>query len=305
MKDLKGFARIEQDEMTSVDVNNDLKTAINIAYPQYKNVAKVETDLSSNIPLLLLSSSKLQQVFLNLIVNASQAMDENNFQNNTIRISTELKENQIFITISDTGKGIPLHVLPKIFDPFFTTKPVGIGTGLGLSICYDIINNLGGKISVESELGKGTAFYIYLPIQLKVARSDESIATPAATFLMHKKILVVDDQIGLLTVIKRILEKNHDVTICNGRAALDLLIKQGKNFDAIITDLNMPDVSGIDLYRYVLKNYDDLAKHMIFITGGSYTSQMSEFMKKIKNPVLEKPFTPEQLLQVINKLFMA
>ena len=164
--DLKGFARIDQDKSTSVNINEIINTAIKMAHPKFKNRAVLEKDLASDIPLLLLSGSRLHQVILNLIINATQAMEGDNIDKNIIRIKTSAEQNRICIVITDTGKGIAPEVLPKIFDSFFTTKPVGIGTGLGLSICYEIIHNFGGEINVTSHLGKGSSFSIYLPMNL-------------------------------------------------------------------------------------------------------------------------------------------
>ncbi|MDR3478330.1 MAG: response regulator [Gammaproteobacteria bacterium] len=301
--DLKGFTRVDQNDLTPVDVNAAVKAAINMAYPQFKNVAKLETSFDKNLPILLLNSNKLQQIFLNLIVNAAQAINKKDYEENVIRVKTCMTKNQICIDITDTGTGIPPEVLSKIFNPFFTTKPVGVGTGLGLSISHEIIHSIGGDIAVQSILNVGTTFSVHLPLQLKMQAPSETASVAIIMPLKRKKILVIDDEPTLLKVIKQILSKNHDITVSDGRAALRLLVDQGENFDAMITDVNMPDVSGIDLYRYVANQYPGLEQRIIFVTGGDYTSTATEFLRSIKNPCLEKPFTPAQLHQAVTTIF--
>jgi PAS domain S-box-containing protein len=301
--DLKGYTRIDENTLTPVDVNVAIKSAINMAYPQFKNRAKLETSFDLSIPILLLNSNKLQQIFLNLIVNASQSLNKSHFDHNIIRITTYMSKNNIGIDIADTGAGIAPEVLPKIFDPFFTTKPVGVGTGLGLSISHEIIHNLGGEITVKSDLNIGTTFSVCLPLQLKVQESNDAVIVPVILQAGRKKLLVIDDEPTLLRVMKQILSTEHDITVSDGRAALSLLAQHGNDFDGLITDVNMPDVNGIDLYRYVLKQYPGLEKRIIFVTGGDYTSSATEFLSTIKNPCLEKPFTPAELYLAVNKIF--
>jgi two-component system NtrC family sensor kinase len=134
------------------------------------SMVEIRTDLSPNLPSLRVSPSELQQVFFNLINNAIDAMAHDG---GTLTISSHHKENYLVIAVSDTGEGIPEANLNRIFDPFFTTKPVGKGTGLGLSICYGIIEKMGGKLEVESTVGKGTTFLISLPLQMDADRQHQ------------------------------------------------------------------------------------------------------------------------------------
>jgi len=300
IKELKGFIHIDYKNIEPMDIHEAINLAIHMSYPQYKNKANLETDFASDIPLLMLNGNKLEQVILNLIVNAAQAIDADNAQNNFIKIKTTKEKKSIRIDVSDTGKGIPPDVLPRIFEPFFTTKAIGVGTGLGLSICYDIIKNMGGEIKVESTPQKNTVFSIYLPMQFTVSSADE-LTKPMIG--IHKNILVVDDSPVFLTIIKGILEKSHHVTTCDGRAAIELVRTSPRKFDAVIIDLYMPDVSGIDLFRYISQSIPELKNRIIFITGGISTPIMQEFVSSISNPLLEKPFTANQLQQTLLKIF--
>ena len=162
VQNLKSFARVDEDERKEANINDGIEATLKIVWNELKYKCKVEKDLGK-IPNTLCKPGQLNQVFMNLIVNASHAIEGHG----TIKIYTRQVGSNVVIKVSDTGKGIePCH-LSKLFDPFFTTKPVGVGTGLGLSISHGIISDHGGTIEVESEVGKGTCFTITIPIKLQ------------------------------------------------------------------------------------------------------------------------------------------
>jgi len=159
VSDLKGFSSIDQAEEEIVDLNDCIRSACNVATNQINSRADLKLALGE-LPPLRCKAGHLSQVFLNLLLNAAQAMKERG----EIRIQSGIENGQIVIRFSDTGCGIPPEVLPRIFDPFFTTQDVGSGSGLGLTVSRDIITAHGGNIEVESEVGTGTTFTIYLPV---------------------------------------------------------------------------------------------------------------------------------------------
>ncbi len=163
VQDLKNFSRVDQAETALIDLNESLETTINIAWNELKYVAELQRDFG-DIPRVRCFPQQLNQVFLNLLVNAAHALGENRGQ---ITVGTRQEEDQVLVTVSDTGCGMPPEVQRRIFEPFFTTKEVGKGTGLGLSISYDIIKKHGGTIEVESEVGRGTTFMVRLPIDVQ------------------------------------------------------------------------------------------------------------------------------------------
>jgi two-component system NtrC family sensor kinase len=158
VQDLKGFARMET-EVCLADINEGIESTLNIIWNEIKYKAEIKKDLG-DIPLTKCNIGQINQVFMNILVNAAQAIETRG----EIFIKTQADKKNIFVFISDTGKGMPLEVMNKIFEPFFTTKELGKGTGLGLSVTYDIIKKHDGDIKVESEIGKGTTFAITLPI---------------------------------------------------------------------------------------------------------------------------------------------
>ena len=168
---LLSFARQTDATIEDVDILRLLEELIELSAQRAKYaMVKIKTDFGDNLPTLKVSATELQQVFFNLINNAIDAMDQDG---GTLTISSHQRENYLVIAVSDTGEGIPEANLNRIFDPFFTTKPVGKGTGLGLSICYGIIEKMGGKLEVESTLGKGTTFLISLPLQTDAGRQHK------------------------------------------------------------------------------------------------------------------------------------
>ena len=168
---LLSFARKTDTTIHDVNIKELLEELVALSSQRAKySMVEIRTDLSPNLPSLRVSTSELQQVFFNLINNAIDAMDHDG---GTLTVSSHQKENYLVVTVSDTGEGIPEANLNRIFDPFFTTKPVGKGTGLGLSICYGIIEKMGGKLEVESTVGKGTTFIISLPLQVDADRQHQ------------------------------------------------------------------------------------------------------------------------------------
>ena len=173
----KNFGGENSTENTLVDIHEILNSSINMAALEYKYRAKLEKKFSSNIPKILACSGQLQQVFLNILVNAAHAIPEGNIEQNKIHVITTLEKDNIHIKVEDTGVGIDPAILPKIFDPFFSTKPSKVGTGLGLAISYEIVRKFGGTINVESKPGKGSIFNVCLPLHNSESFHEENNIT--------------------------------------------------------------------------------------------------------------------------------
>jgi PAS domain S-box-containing protein len=294
--DLKAFSHVENKNIIPVDINAAISSAIHIVEHEVKHSMQLKMELCGELPFLLLSTNRLQQVFVNLIVNAAQSFSNPKNPKNLLIIKTTLERNNLRIDFTDNGSGIKPENMDKLFIPFFTTKSTGIG--LGLSISYNIIKTMGGEIHVKSTVDKGTTFSVTLPLSIKAA-IDPDIkinTTPKAKL----KILIIDDLPYILNTLGRLLEDEQIVTLAlGGREGLHLLETSKTNFDLIITDINMPDVSGIDIYRYIKNKHPEMAKQIIFLTGGSPSKKINNFLGSIKNPCLEKPFTLESLTAAI------
>ncbi|MGQ9570976.1 MAG: sensor histidine kinase [Thermodesulfovibrionales bacterium] len=159
VQDLKSFSRVDEAEFKMADINEGLESTINIVWNELKYKVTLKKDYG-DIPLTKCNPGQLSQVFMNILVNSAQSIEKKG----EILVKTWHKDEDIYISISDTGCGIPREYIKRIFEPFFTTKEVGKGTGLGLSIAYDIVKKHKGEIIVQSEIGKGTTFIIKIPI---------------------------------------------------------------------------------------------------------------------------------------------
>jgi PAS domain S-box-containing protein len=297
VKGLKAFVHGSEEEVEKLNLNHVIESAINMTFHVIKQKARIEKELAVDLPILTANSGKLQQVFINLLINASQSIAGNHPADNKISVRTGRNDGHLFVEITDTGKGIPENVLPRIFDPFFTTKAVGEGTGLGLSVCNEILKSYPGTIQVHSKVGKGTTFIVNLP--LENGRNAAEIDHPSPK-MENGLVLAVDDEPGNLELLSRMLRKEYKVlTAFSGVEALLVLEKEGGKVNAIVTDINMPDMSGIALYKAVAEKFPALAEKIIFVTGGAFNQETVEFFKTLPNPCLEKPFSREKLLKAI------
>jgi CheY-like chemotaxis protein len=255
------------------------------------------------VPPVNANESRLGQVLLNLVVNAAQAIPEGNYQRNEIRVATEVDRttNNVIISISDTGSGIPTEIQQRLFTPFLTTKPIGMGTGLGLSICHRIVTGLGGKIDFSSEVGQGSTFRVSLPIAEVAAQVEVRAPAPTATSGGRRgSVLVVDDDVMLTHSVRRILTSEHDVReIHSADTAIDLF-GTGERFDVVLCDIMMPQVTGLDFYAKLVEIDPKQASRVVFMTGGAFTPAARAFLDGAPNHRIEKPFDIQELRVLIN-----
>ena len=193
-------------------------------------------------------------------------------------------------------------IIGRIFDAFFTTKAVGVGTGLGLAICQRIIADMGGELTVESELGRGTTFRVALPVARKEEEHEAAAPVePVPVAGRRGRILVVDDEKMVVSVIKRILSKEHDVVATVAAREALALCAAGEKFDLILCDLMMPEMTGMDLHRELSRAAPEQANRMIFLTGGAFTDKARQFLSETVREYLEKPFDPVNLRAIVQR----
>jgi signal transduction histidine kinase len=297
VRDVKLFSRPRDEEHGPVDVNSVIESSIRMAWTEIRHRAHLIKEYA-DVPMVDSNEARLGQVVLNLLVNAAPALPEGRASQHEIRVVTQTAGEAVIIEVRDTGMGIPKENMALIFDPFFTTKPIGVGTGLGLSLCRRMITDLGGEIAVESEVGRGTVVRLTLPI----ASTEPPPAIPVKALeepVRRARVLVVDDEVTIGRVLARSLGRYHDVvTLTSGKEAL-ARIASGERFDAIISDLMMPEVTGIEIYEMLSRIAIDQAKRMIFITGGAFTDQARAFLDAVPNPRIEKPFEVANILAMI------
>lgn len=259
-----------------------------------------------DVPPAAGQESRLVQVFVNLLTNAAQAIPAGDPAKNLIEVTTaRLPDGRICVSVADTGGGIAPDHLPRLFDPFFTTKPVGEGTGLGLSICQGIIHGLGGEIRAHSRVGEGSRFEVLLrtseaALATHTSPSPAPAPAPVAQVQTRPRLLVVDDEVRIAQSIGRLFSRElRVVSELDGRRALNRL-KDDRDFDVIVCDLMMPEMSGIELFDEIRRLSPRLARRVIFLTGGAFTPEATAFLDSVRNPVVEKPFDAAQLRSVID-----
>jgi PAS domain S-box-containing protein len=298
VKDLRMFSRPDDERVELVDVRRAIDSAATLAWNEIRHRARLVKQYQP-VPSVYANEARLGQVFLNLLVNAAHAIPEGAADRNEIRVSTRLDEQgHILVEVSDTGGGIPEEIRSRILEPFFTTKPVGEGTGLGLSICHGIIQSLGGELRFESELGKGTVFQVLLQPPLGAQR-PQGTQKPVQPAKRRGRVLLVDDEQMVLNAMKRTLGSEHEVREFNrAQAALDWL-KQGQPWDLILCDLMMPEMTGWEFHDALAQRWPERAGDIVFVTGGAFTAGARDFLSRVKNPRLEKPFDPQVLRQLV------
>ncbi|MFN7131054.1 MAG: ATP-binding protein, partial [Myxococcales bacterium] len=299
VRDLKTLSRVDGESARPVDLLPVLESAINMALNEIRHRARLTRTLQP-VPRVLGDEGRLAQVFLNLLVNAAQAITEGDCDRNTVHVETRLGPGgEVVVEVRDTGRGIPPEVRERIFDPFFTTKPVGEGTGLGLSICHGIVTAMGGRIDIESEVGKGTVCRVVLPPAADADAGD--VREEPARARTGLRILVIDDEPLIGKGVARLLSQHRVTAVTSASDALALL-DAGERFDAVLCDLMMPDVSGADFYARVSERHAWLLPRIAFLTGGAFTPGARRFLESVPNPRLEKPFHIRELERLVARL---
>ncbi|HYI02053.1 hybrid sensor histidine kinase/response regulator, partial [Hyalangium sp.] len=306
VKDLKTFARGEADaRLGAVDVRRAVELACKMADNMLRHRARLMMDFEAAPPVEA-NESRLCQVFLNLLLNAAQAIPEGEpAERHEVAVRIRAPgPGQVVVEVRDTGAGMTPEVLSRVFDPFFTTKPVGEGTGLGLSICHGIIESMGGTISAESTPGKGTTFRVTLrsmPLEAEVPTRPDLRAPVTLVPAPRARVLVVDDEPNVTLSLQRALSREHEVaTANNARDALRLLA-QDRGFDVILCDLMMPGMTGMDLYAELDREAPELARRIVFMTGGAFTARAVSFLQGVPNPKMGKPLNLEELRMLITQ----
>ena len=304
---LRSFTRTETEQRRPLSVTSVLESALRMTGNEVRHRAQLVRELGP-VPLVVADDSRLAQVFINLLVNAAHAIPEGRSDANRILVRTRTDDQgRAVIEIEDTGKGIAPEAQARVFDPFFTTKDVGEGTGLGLSICHGIVSGLGGQISIESPaagpsspLG-GTVVRVVLPAMPQPA-AVPAAPRPAAVPLSaiaeaHRRhrVMLVDDEPLVVHTMERLLRRDYDITVALcGQDAIDH-ITGGARFDVIVSDVMMPNMTGIELIEALRRQFPDQAARLIFLSGGAFTAEARERLQSLGAPQLEKPVSAKEL----------
>ncbi len=300
------MARQQAPARAPVQVNDLIRSAVDLLdYSLRSSDVEVELDLADELPELAADADQLSQVFTNIIVNAHYALQEQDGPRR-LHVSTrhDASHGRIQVAFADNGPGVPESIRHRIFDPFFTSKPVGMGTGIGLSFSYGVVETHGGTLRLVSPADGGARFEIELPC---VLRAPEVGAAEAATCRTEaeasgRSILVVDDEPAIAELLGEILEaEGYRVELVeSGNAALARI--EARNFDLVLSDLNMPDLDGRGFHDQIRDRYPRLLDGLIFMTGDTLGQKSRSFLRRCGCPVIEKPFMPNEVVEVVRRV---
>jgi two-component system NtrC family sensor kinase len=310
VQSLLGFARRSAPERKAVCLNRLIEGAVEILQYQLRTSnVEIISKLDPNLPRTMADPHQIQQVLINLVNNARQAIEAHQ-PKGWIRITTASQGDTVRVLIQDNGPGIPEENLSRIFDPFFTTKEVGKGTGLGLSLCYGIIKEHGGTITPRSRPGEGATFIIELPVTDQPAEAPEDIPVreaevPDSKEGAGKRILVIDDEEPILQMVREALTpRGYEVdTASDGASGLQRMSE--KQYDVALCDWKMPGLNGQQVYERVRAVNPALSSRIIFITGDVINERTQKFLEQQNKICLAKPFTIAEFRAAIKQVLIA
>ena len=302
VRDLRTFSRVEGYSVSPVDLNKVLRLAASMAQGEVRFRAHLVQQLGQ-VPPVMANEGRLCQVFLNLLLNAAQAVDQGRPEEQQIELRSWTVEDEVHVSVRDTGEGILPEHIKQLFTPFFTTRHAGGSSGLGLAICHSLIVRFKGHMEVHSEVGQGTLVTVRLPAappdqQLPAAPQAAPAPQPSQT---RGRVLLIDDEPCLLSSVARRLGQHEVVCAASGIEGQKIL-QRDRRFDAIICDLMMPRFTGIDLFLWLQEEAPELARRVVFTSGGPDRSSLEEFLEEVPNPRLYKPFEAPELLQIVDRL---
>jgi PAS domain S-box-containing protein len=293
-RDLKAFSRSDEEVRSPQDLSLSLSAAVKMVATRTSTRARVELALGP-VATVPADPSRLVQIFVNLILNAADALPPDGAERNRIMISTRLDGPSAVVEVADNGPGVPADLRDRVFDPFFTTKPVGEGTGLGLFVTRNLVEALGGTVVLDDAPTGGARFTIRLPTTTAPApRAEPAAATPVpeaqSAEPVRRRVLVIDDEPQLARIFGLALGAEYDVRVfTSGRAALAHLL-ESHPYDLVLCDLMMADVSGMQLFDDLRRLRPGLEERLVFMTGGVFDPAVADFLASVENECVDKPF---------------
>ncbi|AUX48286.1 transcriptional regulator [Sorangium cellulosum] len=300
--DLNLFSSSSERKPERVDLVDVIELALRMTGPQLSQLCRIERRYGE-MPPLVGYPGKLSQVFVNLFINAAQAMPNRPRDENMVRVTTRFDAGVHHVEVEDNARGMTPEVVERIFDPFFTTKEESARPGIGLWVSRNIVEEQHGTMTVSSKPGIGTVFTIRLtgldPADLPALRPPPEPPRSSS----RGTILFVDDEPMLLNAFARAFEERHEVLVAkSGHEALDILRARAGRIDAIVCDLLMPQMSGMALYDEIGERFPQLQPKMAFMSGGAFTQAARAFVERVDNAKIAKPISLDDLERVIADL---
>ncbi len=304
VRDLRVFARTDREERSQlVDLSDILDQAIRLVGREISSHGAIERDYGADLPRLVLPRNRLVQVLTNVLINAGHAIREVDRPMHRVRVTARADDEYVAITVTDTGPGIPVDALGKIFDPFFTTKRQEIGTGLGLSISRSILRRMGGDLLVDSVYGDGATFVCLIPrptdSQVRDAYVRGAMVQSRPSSLPELAVLAVDDDERVLRGYARFLRDRFKVLLARDAYEAIELLASGSQADVLVTELSLPDMDGVALFRWIQESRPALARRVVVATARADVPEYAQFLAEEELPCIEKPIQAEPLIDAI------
>ena len=302
VRNFLALARDRAPERAEVNVNSVVREALELlAYELRTDGVEVEEDLAAEMPKTWADPHQLHQVLVNLLANAQHAMRHVTERRLAVRTAFDATERRVQILIADNGPGVPVELEGRIFEPFFTTKPVGQGTGLGLSLSRTLIEDHGGKLTLERTPGGGATFVVDLPA-MSARASVRPVVDTGAILAGERRILVVDDEPDVAAVLVDLLRLDgYGVdTAANGAEAMARL--QEGRYDAILTDSKMPVMDGVSFHAELERLHPQMARRLVFVSGDVVSPEKRDFLERIGVPSITKPFALADVRRAVREI---
>jgi len=296
VRDLQALTRKDEVIRGQVELDQILDHTLHLLRRELLPGISVQTDYSE-VPCVLGNPTRLEQLFSNLLLNAVHALRESEQPERWLKVTLRTGDGFVLAEIADNGCGMTDQVLSRAFEPFFTTKPLGIGAGLGLAICRRIVDDLAGRIEVDSRPLSGTTVRVYLP-----SCATETAAEHGGA---RGRVLLVDDERAVVESLRHALHDDLDVETAGSARDARALLESGKEFDAVLCDLTMPEETGADFFEYVRARYPGLAKRFVFMSGGVFHPNTQAFLENSGCVHVEKPFSLDHLRSLLAQLIAA
>jgi PAS domain S-box-containing protein len=305
------MARGQPSRRASVAINDIVRAAIEMLQYGYRSHGiELAIELGEDLPPVTADADQVGQIVMNLLVNAQQAQQALSGARGPYRVTVrtgveprrENREPRVWLRVIDNGPGVSDALRSRIFEPYFTTKPEGAGTGIGLAVSRSMARDHGGDLVIEADRGGGACFRLSLPVSGMAEEDSVPAALPVPGAPLTARVLVVDDEAELAELMRDMLESAgyHVSTAESGAVALEMLTTA--RFDAIVSDLRMPDMDGASLWRAVAEHHPRLARHLLFVTGDTLSPDAREFLRSSRCPALDKPFSKAALLDKVGAM---
>ena len=293
VRQMRMFSRSDDRVRGPVDVGRVLEAVVAMVGNELRHRARLVTHLAE-VPLVQASSARLEHVFLNLLVHVARALPEGDTEGEVSIVLRSEPPDRVVVEVSDYGPGIEPAILERVFDPFLGGSDSAERVGLGLSLCHSIVTDLGGEIAAETRPAGGTCYRVSLPADetaLQHPPHSGRLGPPRPPPITRRaRVMVVDDDPGVVSALRLMLEDEHDVTsVASGREALRRLVRDD-GYDIVFCDLMMPELSGKDLFEALQLNCPGREQRLVFMTGGAFTPEAAHFLKQVPNARIEKPF---------------